>query len=224
MFGSMVNENSFYQLFTLSLIKCTISLEGAKSLARILRCCSALRSFTYSSRQRTRDDLGQVCDALKQCKQLHTLALPSMADGGLGGEVLADLPRQYTVLNKLDISYSRVEEDGAQALVSALKPCKLYSLDISSCGFGSSGAVALAQCLKSCVELHICVNRLRSSGARALADSLLHCTNLTTLDVSCNDIGDSGTESLVSALKHCTKLRDLDITHNKISDNGLNCT
>ena len=216
----VLNE-SCADLLNLRLTNCTLPLEGLESLAKVMKCYSELQSFCYGSIHKltAATDLRIIVNALRHCRDLHTLTLTCTEFKLYGVGFLAD----FKVLSTLDISHGHIGEHGAHELSRFLESSALTSLNISSCGIGVSGITAISRCCKffaNLCELDISCNSIQYQGVRALALALKHSQSLTALDVSYNNIGNSGARALAKGLVHCADLTKLIVCHNNIQHTG----
>ena len=69
----------------------------------------------------------------------------------------------------------------------------------------------------NCTELNLTGCGIDDNTASILADGIKQCTNLETLDLSCNRIGDNGAISLIESISYI-KLGILNLTLNRVSD------
>ena len=132
-------------------------------------------------------------------------------------------------LQRLDVSFNRLGNKGAEAIASILKQRSLLlELNIASNHIGSGGAKSLAEALKTCTNLEKLVlhsNDIRTEGVQALAKSMEHWTNFTSLDVSSNSLTSEAAEILAIGLKKCPShtFQEMRIGNNEIRDSGLKC-
>jgi 23S rRNA pseudoU1915 N3-methylase RlmH len=135
-------------------------------------------------------------------------------------------------LQKLDLSYNMIEQDGMLSLINALKVnTSLISLNLTGnqifkeeiCyAIGDKGAIALADALKvntSLQTLEIYQNDIKDDGIIAIADALTENSTLHTLDISNSNISSTGFKHMINMLKINNTLINLDIgsnyTHNE---------
>ena len=137
------------------------------------------------------------------------------------------LPETCSSLQRLDVSYNCLGNEGTDAIANVLKQCSLLlELNIASNNIGSDGAESLAKALKTCTKLEKIVlhsNDIRTEGVQALAKSMEHWTNFTSLDVSSNSLTSEAAEVLASGLKKCPSctFQEMHIRNNAIGDSGL---
>ena len=208
------NKRSCKDLSVLSLKGHMLSHRVMESLCMMLKLCSNLKSLTYISFDEKGKGLEGSTDLIpivKYCTKLNTLVLPGMELGGDGTEALANFLGENKHLQKLDISHSKNMKISSLSSIfpNALDSCNVRSLNISSCNIGNDGAEALFGALNFCTnirKLDISSNCIQGI---TLAQGLIHCTDLITLNVSKNPIGGSGMKTLTSALKYCAGLKKL---------------
>ena len=87
----------------------------------------------------------------------------------------------------------------------------------------ANGAKALAEGLLHCNSLqtlNVGYNSCGSDGAKALAEGLQHCNSLQTLNLEGNGIASDGAKALAEGLQHCNSLQTLNIGYNGIGSDG----
>ena len=146
--------------------------------------------------------------------------------GGVITEQIKNIIRKLQSFKILDISWNKIDYEGATALAEALKVnTTLTTLNISYNNIDDEGATALAAALgkdgnKTLTTLNITYNNIGDEGATALAEALKENKTLTTLDISGNDIGVEGATALAAALKVNKTLITLNIILCKIGAEG----
>ena len=118
--------------------------------------------------------------------------------------------------SELLVSHNNFGKDGICSIARSFSKyiCKL---DISYSKIGNEGCKAIAEALQHCVNLReICIsgNQIFGAGAKSFAKALIHCTDLCKLDMSCNYIGNDGVKAIADALTNCTQLEELALNHN----------
>ena len=141
-----------------------------------------------------------------------------------GATALAEMLKENTTLQQLNISGNSIGQGGATALAEMLKEnTTLQQLNISGNSIGQGGATALAEMLKentTLQQLDVSINSIGQGGATALAEMLKENTTLQQLDVSINSIGQGGATALAEMLKENTTLQQLDVSMNSIGQGG----
>ena len=184
----------------------------------IAAVCSHLTACSGSNVKPLSDTL-----EFNDLSNLHTINLSNNCVDSHGAKILASsLINCYNLLT-FDISCNRIGTDGATAIVKVLKHCRTLNISENSIDFDKideEGAEALASALKACDNLHelnISHNNLYKLGCLALAKALKRCTELHTLIISNSALGNDGVKVLADGLKYCTDLHTLDIGNNYIS-------
>eukprot|EP00286_Rhodomonas_abbreviata_P027958 CAMPEP_0181306148 /NCGR_PEP_ID=MMETSP1101-20121128/10133_1 /TAXON_ID=46948 /ORGANISM="Rhodomonas abbreviata, Strain Caron Lab Isolate" /LENGTH=136 /DNA_ID=CAMNT_0023412161 /DNA_START=264 /DNA_END=671 /DNA_ORIENTATION=+ len=112
----------------------------------------------------------------------------------------------------LDLGEFGLGDEGVIAVCAALRKINAVGLNalwLNGNKISDAGAKALAEALKHCpnlTDLRLYGNKISDAGAKALAEALKHCPNLTTLHLQRNNISDAGAKALAEALKHCPNL------------------
>lgn len=102
-----------------------------------------------------------------------------------------------TKLNKLFLSYNRIQNVGASSL-----------------------GVALQAPTITIQELHLDYNKITCDGATSLANGLMENKTLKLLQLNCNEIGQDGTISLGRMLTNNVTLQKLYLNRNRITPHG----
>ena len=87
----------------------------------------------------------------------------------------------------------------------------------------ANGAKALAEGLLHCNSLqtlNVGYNSCGSDGAKALAEGLQHCNSLQTLNLEGNGIASDGAKALAEGLLHCNSLQTLNVGYNSCGSDG----
>ncbi|RIB23441.1 hypothetical protein C2G38_855123 [Gigaspora rosea] len=139
-------------------------------------------------------------------------------------KLLADTLRRNPGLGSLNLSFTKLNNEGANILSEAL--CintTLTFLDLSMNKLSSEGGVSLADALsknKSLTSLNLFSNNLGSEGGKALAKALCVNTKLKTLNVRYNSLGHEGGGALANALTKNNTLEALNVGSNNIGPEG----
>ncbi|XP_076836598.1 NACHT, LRR and PYD domains-containing protein 3-like isoform X2 [Brachyhypopomus gauderio] len=202
---SALLEDPHCTLDKLVLSYCSITEEGCAAL------CSALRSNPSS--------------------HLRELKLNNNEPGDSGVKQLsALLESPHCALEKLDLSYCSIPEEGCAALCSALRSnpsSHLRELILNNNKPGDSGVKQLSALLEDphCTLeiLHLSNCSIREEGCAALCSALRSnpSSHLRELNLNLNEPGHSGVKQLSALLEdpHCT-LKKLDLSFCDIRDEG----
>ncbi|XP_056097032.1 NLR family CARD domain-containing protein 3-like isoform X6 [Rhinichthys klamathensis goyatoka] len=141
-----------------------------------------------------------------------------------GCAALASALRLNSHLRELDLTGNIIGDKGLKLLSDGLKDphCKLEKLELRWCEITDEGCAALVSALRSnshLRELNLSANIIGDKGVKLLSDGLKdpHC-KLEKLTLRCCEITDEGCAALTSALRSNSHLRELDLTWNKIGD------
>jgi hypothetical protein len=114
-------------------------------------------------------------------------------------------------------------ERGFKPIISALKVCNLFLLDLGNTKIGDIGAVGIAKALRfnsTLDRLELDENQIKDIGTNSLAWALQLNTTLKILALGNNQIGDDGAKNLAEALRSNTTLQILELGNNQIGDDG----
>jgi hypothetical protein len=149
------------------------------------------------------DDVMNISKAIASgCAKLKSLAMPQNLITCSGVRHLATGLLIHGRVQRLDLSFNRCGDDGAEYLAFLVLNSKaMRVLQLRENGILSTGAIALANAL-----IQRQVNRPRTLPS-----------SLDELDLSCNKIGDSGAEAFSAVLRLDCALRILDVSYNSIT-------
>ena len=166
-----------------------------------------------------------------QLEELH-LGVDWRADGlGVKGmEVLAKAAgaRAFPLLRKLDLTYGRLGDEGAEALAKgALESCSwplLQQLVLTRCELSNAGAIAIAKASVYMQQLEV-LDLSYNAGVDVIGIGLVAkfgfgWRKLQSLDVSGCSIGDEGAAALAKRCHHWPMLTRLVIGHAGIGPSG----
>jgi Ran GTPase-activating protein (RanGAP) involved in mRNA processing and transport len=138
--------------------------------------------------------------------------------------------RSNTTLQQLDLGYCSLGDRGISVLANALairNTSTLLELNLCSNEITSAGVRALFEesmgALKTLTKLCLNSNRIRSEGAKILADALGRnaMPSLKRLDLGSCGIYDDGFVAMVSALEQNTSLQILNLQGNHYDERGF---
>jgi len=125
-------------------------------------------------------------------------------------------------LKVIGLEGNSIGDGGAIALAEVIREFKVLEvLDLSGNGIGSKGAIALTEGireLKSLKELYLTGNKLGNDGAAALAKSTHELLALKEFHLDENEIGDDGAIALAESITGLTGLEELSLEGNHIGD------
>ena len=171
-----------------------------------------------------------LCDCLKEDNTLQSLKLCE-------NKIFTDESRHManvvmltkaiqinTAIQKLDISYNSISDDGAAAISDSLKiNVSLQELYLASNDITTEGAKKIAEAIqvtKTLQKLDLYYNNIFDDGAAAISDSLKINVSLQELHLASNDITTEGAKKIAEAIQVTKTLQKLNLRNNNISDDG----
>jgi Ran GTPase-activating protein (RanGAP) involved in mRNA processing and transport len=177
-----------------------------KSGLRHLKTYKKLQHLTLLGRSVTDDWLEQLVEVIAS-NDLYELDLRETSIEGPGFVHLKKLPN----LDWLDMSHSRLKDDGMKTLVASVPKLRWLFLDGNN--ITDAGLEALANC-KTLEVLTLKDNKkVTDKGMEFVAT----CPKLRELDLANTDIGDAGARALVRA----SALKKLILTGTGVSAKGI---
>ncbi|KAF7818321.1 Ran GTPase-activating protein 1 [Senna tora] len=201
--------------------------EGAISIADILKRSPTMEDFRCSSTRVDSDGGVALAEALGTCTHLKKLDLRDNMFGVEAGVALSKVIPAFVDLTEIYLSYLNLEDDGAEALASALKESapSLEVLEMSGNDITVKGAASLAACIASkqfLTKINLSENELKDEGAILISKALEEGhSQLTEVDLSTNAIRRSGARLLAHAVVQKPGFKLLNINANFISDEGI---
>jgi Ran GTPase-activating protein (RanGAP) involved in mRNA processing and transport len=164
------------------------------------------------------DSANLLCELrIRRNRTITSLCIAHNAFGGNAAAVRssADGVRSNLTLQKLDIGYCGLDDQGNSVLANALvaRNASILELNLHSSAITSVGVRALAddnmEAVKTLSKLSLGCNRIGNEGATILANALGRnaMPSLKRLDLSFCGIGDDGFVALVAALEQNTSLQ-----------------
>jgi hypothetical protein len=167
---------------------------------------------------------------IRRNKTLTSLSIACNAFGHNAAAIrsIVDSVRSNSPLQKLDLSFCRVDDNGISLLANALanRNGSLLQLNLGHNQITSVGVRALVddnvEAVKTLTKLRLAGNLIRSEGATILADALGRnaMPSLKRLDLNGCCIDDDGFVALVSALEQNTSLHILNLQYNLFAERG----
>eukprot|EP00605_Chrysophyceae_sp_TOSAG23-4_P000539 GSChrysophyteH1.ASY1.ANO1.608.1 assembled CDS len=203
--------------------------EGARSVARVVRACSRLRDFRFSTTRSQREGCLHIANALAALEQSCFCSL-DLSDNSFGGDCTAPLNAflaRQSDLRHLILRDSGLEPEGIEALSETLQETKppLETLDLSGndaeADSGSVvGAAVFAVC-ESLQTLHLDDNMLESEAMIEITRAVSKCTKLRTMTANNCELSASGAITLCRVLCALPAFQRLELDGNMISSGGL---
>ncbi|XP_076843134.1 NACHT, LRR and PYD domains-containing protein 3-like isoform X14 [Brachyhypopomus gauderio] len=204
-----------------------------KCLLRLLPVVTASRKADLSECSITEEGCAALCSALRSNPSSHLRELKlnynEPRDSGVK-HLSALLEDPHCTLEKLDVSWCWIREEGCAALCSALRSnpsSHLRELNLNKNEPGDSGVKQLSALLKDrhCTleKLDLSECSIREEGCAALCSAVRSnpSSHLRVLNLNKNKPGDSGVKQLSALLKypHCT-LEKLELSSCSIGEEG----
>uniref|UniRef100_A0A673G6K6 NACHT, LRR and PYD domains-containing protein 3-like n=1 Tax=Sinocyclocheilus rhinocerous TaxID=307959 RepID=A0A673G6K6_9TELE len=263
---SALLEDPHCKLEKLQLSYCSIGEEGCAALISALRSNPSHLTELNLSDNKPGDSGVKLLSLLKNCWLINC----SIAEKGCAALISA-LRSNPSHLTELNLNCNKPGDSGVKLLSALLEDphCKLEKLQLFNCSIGEEGCAALISALRSnpshLTELDLSFNKPGDSGVKlsfmffsrcrlincsigekgcvALSSALRsNPSNLTELNLSCNNAGDSGVKLLSALLEdpHCifvlitccaalisalrsnpSHLTELDLSDNNPGDSGV---
>ncbi|GFZ08832.1 RAN GTPase activating protein 2 [Actinidia rufa] len=198
--------------------------EEAVAISKIVKHSPLLEDFRCSS---TRVDF-EGCVALSEALGTSThLKKLDLRNSMFGVEVLSKVILNHTNLTEVYLTYQKLEDDGAIAIVNALKYSgpSLEVLDMAGNDITAKAAPCLAACITEkqlLTKLNLSENELKDAGAIQISKALqINHDQLKEVDMSTNKIRRAGARVLAQAVEGKPEFKLLNIDGNFISDEGI---
>ncbi|KAK1803306.1 hypothetical protein P4O66_004088 [Electrophorus voltai] len=204
-----------------------------ESLLRLLPLVTASRKTMLTWCSITHEGCAALASALRSnpLSHLRELNLNHNKPGDSGVKQLSALLEEpYCKLEKIQLCWCGITEEGCAALASALRSnpsSHLRELNLNYNKPGDSGVKQLSALLEDphckLEKLDLCNCSIPEEGCASLASALRSnpSSNLRELNLNQNNLGDSGVKQLSALLEdpHC-KLEKLELTWCSITDEG----
>lgn len=202
--------------------------EGAIAIAGLVKESPILEDFRCSSTRVDSEGGVALSEALGTCTHLKKLDIRDNMFGVEAGVALSKSVPVFVNLTEVYLSYLNLEDEGALALVNALKDSasKLEVLEMAGNDISSEAAPAFAACITAkkltLTKLNLSENELKDEGAIVIAEALEdEFGRLTEVDLSTNGIRRAGARRLSQAVVGKPGFKLLNINANFISDEGI---
>ena len=184
--------------------------DGALGISKCLKHTGALKALNIAGNNITVKGAEIVADFIQESTKITNMT---------------ENIRQFTTLQKLDISHNSICDDGAIAIGRCLKLNKtLKELNLSDNKISNYAIEIIADAIKSnttLLELDISHNSTSFDGAVAISKCLKANETLKALDLSWNRISGNGAVSIAEAIKINATLQQLDVSNNNISKDAI---
>lgn len=202
--------------------------QGAIAISEILKLSPELEDFRCSSTRVDSEGGIALAEALSTCTKLKKLDLRDNMFGVEAGLALSKSLEQFLGITEVYLSYLNLEDEGAVAIITALKESapSLVVLEIAGNDITVKAAPAIAACIavkKDLTKLSLAENELKDDGAVLIGKALEEGhTQLKELDLSNNMIRRVGARCLAHAVvSNKPNFVLLNINGNAISDEGI---
>lgn len=202
--------------------------EGAISISQLVEKSLLLEDFRCSSTRVGSEGGVALSDAISKCTLLKSLDLRDNMFGVEAGLALSKAISVFSHLTEIYLSYLNLEDEGAVALVNALKnsDSALEVLEMAGNDITSKTASSLADFIiskkESLTKINLSENELKDEGSivisKALEEEFLR---LTEVDLSSNQIRRAGARVLGQAVIGKPGFKLLNINGNFLSDEGV---
>nr|KYP74179.1 RAN GTPase-activating protein 1 [Cajanus cajan] len=162
-----------------------------------------------------------VSELLPSTEKLKVLQFHNNMTGDEGAVAIAEIVKQ------IYLSYLNLEDDGAEAIVNALKESapSLEVLDLAGNDITAKAAASVAACISSkqfLTKLNLSENELKDEGAVLISKALEGGHgHLNEVDLNTNSITWSGARLLAEAVVQKPGFKLLNINANFISEDGI---
>lgn len=202
--------------------------QGAIAISEILKLSPELEDFRCSSTRVDSEGGIALAEALSTCTKLKKLDLRDNMFGVEAGLALSKSLEQFLGITEVYLSYLNLEDEGAVAIITALKESapSLEVLEIAGNDITVKAAPAIAACIavkKDLTKLSLAENELKDDGAVLIGKALEEGhTQLKELDLSNNMIRRVGARCLAHAVvSNKPNFVLLNINGNAVSDEGI---
>lgn len=200
--------------------------EGAVAISDILKRSPLLEDFRCSSTRVGTDGGVALTEALAQCRKLKKLDLRDNMFGVEAGLKLSEALVKHENLTEIYLSYLNLEDEGAVAIVNALKESapSLAVLEMAGNDITAEAAPSLAAFIakeKSLVKLNLSENDLKDDGAIQISKAFGegHAL-LKEVDMSQNSLTTSA-KKLAQVMVNLPEFKLLNVNGNFISEDDL---
>ncbi|KAK7919516.1 hypothetical protein WMY93_010800 [Mugilogobius chulae] len=130
------------------------------------------------------------------------------------------LRSESCLVEKLDLSYTGLQNSGLSSLTGALRNLKV--LRLRGCKLTEDSCTVLCGLLCTLTLLDVSDNCLKNQGVMLLSEGLQNSCTVTTLRMNNCDLTSRCCEELSKVLQcHTSVLRDLDLSNNQLQDSGI---
>ncbi|KFK26178.1 hypothetical protein AALP_AA8G213000 [Arabis alpina] len=201
--------------------------KGAVSIAEVVKRSPLLENFRCSSTRVGSEGGIALSEALENCTHLKKLDLRDNMFGTEVGVSLSKTISSYKHLTELYLSDLNLEDEGAIAIVNALKESAspIEVLEMAGNEITVKAASAIAACVaakQDLNKLNLSENELKDEGSIQIAKSMEEGhSKLQYIDMSTNYIRRAGAQALANVAVKKEGFKLLNIDGNIISEEGI---
>jgi Ran GTPase-activating protein (RanGAP) involved in mRNA processing and transport len=200
-----------------------VCTEGTTRLVDVLTQCTYLNLCN--------NNIGTTgLESIEKCKTLTRLTYLNLCYNQINTVNIDKILSQNTGLTHLDLSQNQINTLSFDRIQIQTKYFALTDFNLSYNRIDAEGATSIARVLKQChnlalINLNLTYNHIDAEGATSLVGALSKCSSLSKLYLGSNLIGDTGVERLTEALSQCSSLTYLTLGGNGIKkDRAKNIT
>lgn len=201
--------------------------EGAVSISEVVKHSPLLENFRCSSTRVGSEGGITLSEALENCTHIKKLDLRDNMFGAEVGVSLSKTLSNFKHLTELYLSYLNLEDEGAIAIVNALKESAspIEVLEMAGNDITVEAASAIAACVAAKQDLNkldLSENELKDEGCVQIAKSMEEDhSKLQYIDMSNNYIRRAGARALAHVAVKKESFKLLNIDGNIISEEGI---
>lgn len=179
-------ESGYCPIKRLILTRSGLLSEGVNKLFQALQGNIYIEEIYLSGNKCTNDAMKSIADFLPQSK-LNTLALGDNCLGLDGIEILAPAFSNSQTLRRLQVNNNPIGDDGATALILALREADtVEELNMSGCGLSTCAWSHRIRIMSKLSYLNVSHNKIADWGCQELCEGLCTSFCVRHLDISAN--------------------------------------
>ncbi|KAL9279991.1 RAN GTPase-activating protein 2 [Arabidopsis thaliana] len=201
--------------------------EGALAIAEVVKRSPLLENFRCSSTRVGSKGGIALSEALEHCTHMEKLDLRDNMFGTEAGVSLSKTLSSFKQMTELYLSYLNLEDEGAIAIVNALKESAspIEVLEMAGNDITVEAASAIAACVaakQDLNKLNLSENELKDEGCVQIANCIEEGhSKLQSIDMSTNYIRRAGARALAHVVVKKEAFKLLNIDGNIISEEGI---
>nr|AAF25948.1 RAN GTPase activating protein 2 [Arabidopsis thaliana] len=201
--------------------------EGALAIAEVVKRSPLLENFRCSSTRVGSKGGIALSEALEHCTHMEKLDLRDNMFGTEAGVSLSKTLSSFKHMTELYLSYLNLEDEGAIAIVNALKESAspIEVLEMAGNDITVEAASAIAACVaakQDLNKLNLSENELKDEGCVQIANCIEEVNSkLQYIDMSTNYIRRAGARALAHVVVKKEAFKLLNIDGNIISEEGI---